>query len=97
MFDCSSKLENKTNKHAVRSRILNFKNNDIFFYVDGSVVFHVFCFLVVASPGSPAFFMALLFPATQKDVGQETSEETNGLDQNQDVGTKNEEADRFEK
>jgi hypothetical protein len=42
--------------------------------------------------------MALQFPLhTKKDVGQETSEETNGLDQNQDVGTKDEEADRFEK
>ena len=41
--------------------------------------------------------MALLFHYHTKDVGQETSEETNGLDQNQDVGTKDEEADRFEK
>jgi hypothetical protein len=74
----------------------------IFFYVDGSVVFHVFLFLfpVVASLAFFHVFMALRISLPHKkglDVGQETSEETNGLDQNQDVGTKNEEADRFEK
>ena len=41
--------------------------------------------------------MALRISLPHKKDGQETSEETNGLDQNQDVGTKDEEADRFEK